>query len=353
MTSSGTYGTTSIEIADIMDHVMRRVGLNPGLLSAEIIITIKNNLFMFLSTLSNRGINLWKINRPIIGVYPGETDYTLPVGTLDVLEALHRTPQQLSGIITSSAGGTVGNLTDQNITTACTQSAPNGNFQWDFGAGSTQNVPLVGLLPSGNPTLNLVCETSPDGITWTTGKALGSVAYVDNQWTWFEIDPATPTEFFRIRETAGGTMAFREIFLSNTWSEISMYRMNRTDYAMLPNKKTPGRPLQFWLDRQITPVMRVWQNPTTAFAFTCIALFLHQQIQDVGAIGNTLDIPQRAYDSVIANIAYMSILDIPGADVTRYPILKDQAQYTLAMMEAEELDRGPTNIHPNIQPYTM
>jgi hypothetical protein len=353
MTSSGTYGATTIEVADIMDHVMRRVGLNPGLLSAEIIITIKNNLFMFLSTLSNRGINLWKINRPIIGVYPGETDYTLPVGTLDVLESLHRTPQQLSGTVTSSAGGTVGNLTDQNTATACAQSAPNGNFRWDFGVGSTQNVPLVGLLPSGNQTLNLVCETSPDGVTWTTSKTLGSVAYVDNQWTWFEIDPATPTQFFRIRETAGGTMVFREIFLSNTWSEISMYRMNRTDYAMLPNKKTPGRPLQFWLDRQITPVMRVWQNPTAAFAFTCIALFLHQQIQDVGAIGNTLDIPQRWYDSVIANIAFMSILDIPGADMTRYPILKDQAGLAMTMADAEERDASPTNWHPNIQPYTM
>lgn len=350
MTTSGTTGQTTIQVAQIMDHVMRRVGKTPADLGVEVVNTISDNLFMFLSTLSNRGINMWKVVRSLLPVYVGQKEYVLDAGTLDVLEALRRLPQQLTGTVTSSGGGTVGNLTDQDITTVCTQGSPNGNFQWDFGSGVTTQVEMVGILPNGNQTLNLVCEVSSDSITWINVKSLGSTAYLDGVWSWFEIDPAPAYEFFRIRETGGGTMSMREIFLSNNWSEISMYRMNRYDYAMLPFKETPGAPLQFWLDRQITPHMLVWQVPTTTFQ--CISLFTHRQIQDVGAISNTLDIPQRWYDAVIANTAFMSILDIPGADLKRYDMLKDQATYTMTMAEAEERDSGPSNLLPNIGVYT-
>lgn len=303
---------------------------------------------MLLSTLSNRGINMWKVYRTLIGVYPGQKEYTLDPGILDILEALLRTPQQLSGTVTSSAGGTIANLTDQDTTTACTQSAPNGNFQWDL--TSAVGVPMVGLLPNGNQTLSLVCEVSSNGSAWTTVKTLSSTAYLDGVWSWFEIDPALAMRYFRIRETAGGTMSFREIYLSNNWSEISMWRMNRTDYAMLPFKNTPGDPLQFWLDRQSTPKLVVWQVPTSAFQ--CISLFAHQEIQDVGAISNTLDIPQRWYDAVVTGVAFASILDIPGAELQRYPFLKEQAGMAMITAESEERDASPTNWLPNISSYT-
>jgi hypothetical protein len=131
-----------------------------------------------------------------------------------------------------------------------------------------------------------------------------------------------------------------------------MYRMNRDDYASLPYKKTPGAsPLQFWLDRQRdAPTMVLWPTPSTTFMV--VSLFSHMQIQDVGAMSNTVDIPQRWYDAVLSNLAWASLLEVPGADMARAPILEKQAMTSMIAAEAEERDSSPSNLRPNIAPYT-
>lgn len=348
MTTSGTTGQTTIEVADIIDHAARRCGVMPSMMSPENVQLLKNNLFMLLSNLSNRGINLWKIERSLLGIYPGQASYSLSVGTLDVLEALYRTPQRLSATVTSSAGGTTANAVDGDVTTVLTQGSPGGNVQFDF--GTPQNVYLVGLLPSGAQTLNLVFEASSNASTWVTTKTVGSYVYSDNIWQWYEIDPAPAYRYFRVRETSTGTIVMREIYVAQTWTEITIARMNRDDYSSLPNKKAPGTPLQYWFDRALTPTVNVWQVPTTTFAL--ISLFLHKYIEDVGQLSNTLDIPQRCMNALVANLAFNSVLELPGADVKRYDALKDQAMTTMRDWEAEERDASDTNWTANIRPYT-
>ena len=41
----------------------------------------------------------------------------------------------------------------------------------------------------------------------------------------------------------------------------SMERISRDTYLAIPNKSTTGRPTQFFLDRQITPNLKIWPLP--------------------------------------------------------------------------------------------
>lgn len=129
-----------------------------------------------------------------------------------------------------------------------------------------------------------------------------------------------------------------------------MYRMNRDDYASLSFRKSRGSPREFWFDRATQPKMIVW--PTPEDDFSLVSLYAHMQIEDIGDLSNTVDIPQRWYEAFVANVAFSAILDLPGADLKRYDMLKDQANITMTAAEAEERDASPTNWIPNISAYT-
>jgi hypothetical protein len=349
-TTSGTVGQTQIEVAAMIEHIGRRCGITTDRITPEIIATVKNVIFMFCTSLSNRGINLWRVQRGLFGINPGQATYIMPAGTLDIISANYRVPQRLGGTITSSAGGTVANLADGDRDTVCTQSSSGGNLQWQFTTETMVN--LVGLLSAATTTNTLIFEVSDDGAAWTAVRTPGATDMVDQKWKWFNIEPAKSALYFRVRETSSGTLSLREVTLSSSWSETQMYRMSRDEFINIPNKRSAGEPRQYWHDRQSAAQMLLWPTPDEGASMNVISLWSHMQVQDIGAISNILDIPQRWYDAVVANCAFMAILDIPGADLNRYDKLKDQALLTLTVAEAEERDNTPTEWLPNISGYT-
>ena len=44
-------------------------------------------------------------------------------------------------------------------------------------------------------------------------------------------------------------------------TDFSMSRISRDAYLSTPSKTTTGRPTQFFLDRQITPNLKIWPTP--------------------------------------------------------------------------------------------
>ena len=52
-------------------------------------------------------------------------------------------------------------------------------------------------------------------------------------------------------------------------SDLAIGRLSVGDYSAIPSKDTTGRPVNFYVDRQITPTVTVWPVPpaTTAVAW--------------------------------------------------------------------------------------
>lgn len=354
MATSGTVSTTVVQVDDLIATAVRRCGALPVQVAFEQQLSLARTLFYILTNLANRSITLWEIKRILVPLYPGQARYDMPNGTVDIKNALWRNPSRVSPVVvTSDSGGTVAFAVDSDVATVFSQVAINGSLQFDAGAGNTMMITLLGLLPGLTQTLNLVLEVSDDGLTWVQVTALGAVNYVDGEWVWTDIDPALQARFFRVRETAGGTLNFREVFVCQNWTDLTMARLNRDTYASLPQKTLLStQPLQYWLDKQNTPVMVVWPMPQNTFSL--MSLFLRQYVQDVGALSNTLDVPQRWLPYIQAELSRRTFFELPKdmIDPARKQDLQMDAENEWNLAESEERDNSPVNIAPNIRGYT-
>ena len=356
MAYSGTVGQTVVSVQKFIDQGARLSGKLAEELTVEQVQASKQALFFTLSNLINQGINYWCISKKVYGLKPDQYEYLLPLGGVDVLNALYRTMNRPSGSYTTSAGGTVSNVADNDIDTYCQQTSANGNISVDFGTDNPVYAGSIGLMPyvsgGGSATWTLTLEYSVDGITWNTLDDLGTMVVTDNVWVWTDIDPGQTVQYYRMRAYNGTTLALREFFVGNDSREITMSRLNRDDYTNLPNKNfTANQPYQFWFDRTIPrPTIYLW--PTPSDPFIQMTVWYSRQIMDVGDLNGELEIPQRWYEAIQFMLSHRMSLQLPGVDLARVQYLEGQAKEHLNMAEQEERDKSPIYFAPNISVYT-
>lgn len=339
---------------------MKACGLSVAEMTPENWVTARNNLYFYLSALANDGLQLWTLEKYIIGLVPGQRIYPLDTGAVDVMNACYRTVGIPSdGTPASSAGGTASYAFDGDIDLSCTQTSSNGNISYDFGAGITYTPVMFGVLPNGDATYNLVYEYSDDGITYTTLYAPGSLDYTDLVWILNDVDVSSAHRFWRVRETGGATLNLREVMFGSNPTDINIARVSNDVYANMPNKFQAGNlPLQYWVDRQVTvPKLNVWPIPNTCL--NQIVTYRRRHIQDVGTLTNTLEIPQRWIDAIVKGLSERLVLRLDVSDpgkrmelFQRQPILKQEAGDAWMRASMEERDASPIDIMPIMQPYT-
>ena len=356
MAYSGTVGQTVISVQTLIDHGARRCGKLAEELTSEQILSAKQSLYFLLSHIANLGINYWCINKKVFGLKADQYIYTMPLGTIDVLNVLYRTMNRPTGQYTSSAGGVVALAYDNDVETYCQQTSSNGNIAVDYGTGNPIYAGSIGILPyisgGGSATWSLTLEYSVDGITWNTLDDLGAIEVTDNQWVWTDIDPGQSVQYYRVRAYGGTTLALREFYVGNNARLIQMSRLNRDDYTNLPNQNfTANQPYQFWFDRTIPqPTIYLWPVPSDPFIQ--MTVWYSRQIMDVGALSGELEIPQRWYEAVLFMLAHRMSLELPQVAVDRITYLEKQAEKFLMEAEQEERDKSPIYFAPNISVYT-
>jgi hypothetical protein len=356
MAYSGTVGTTVIQVQTLIDHGARRCGKLAEELTSEQILSAKESLFFLLSNLINIGIQYWAIDKKVYGLKADQYIYKLPIGGNDVLQALYRrmsrpTPNSTGGYA-SSAGGIVGNAFDSNTDTICTQTSTNGNISIDYGTDNPVYVGSIGILPGVSATVDSVLEYSADGITWSTLYDIGSVAWVNDEWQWYDIDPGQTVQFYRLRARNGSTLIVRELFFGNNSTEITMARLNRDDYTNLPNKNfTANQPFQYWFNRTI-PQAEIYLWPVPSDPFVQMTVWYSRQVMDVGSLSGELEIPQRWFLAIQSMLAHQMSLELPAVDLARIQYLEGQAEKYLGLAEVEERDKSPIYFAPNISVYT-
>ena len=93
-----------------------------------------------------------------------------------------------------------------------------------------------------------------------------------------------------------------EMVLRRDGTDYEVERISRGDYLNFPNKTDQGRPSQFFLNRQIQPVITLWQAPENST--DQLIYYYVQRIQDADALVNTTDMPFRFYPCMVAGLAY-------------------------------------------------
>jgi hypothetical protein len=89
---------------------------------------------------------------------------------------------------------------------------------------------------------------------------------------------------------------------SNT-QDISLTKIDRSAYAALPNKLATGQPSQYFVDRQTTPKIYVYQAPDLN-TYTTLKFYTINRIEDAGAFTNTADVAYRFLPCMCSGLAY-------------------------------------------------
>jgi hypothetical protein len=175
---------------------------------------------------------------------------------------------------------------------------------------------------------------------------------VSGQWLWYDIDPGQTCQYYRMRETGGGTLSVAEFFVGNNSTEITMARLNRDDYTNLPNKNfTANQPFQFWLNRTI-PQATITLWPTPSDSFVQMVVWYSRQVMDVGDLYGELEIPQYFFQAIQCMLAHQMSQILPGVALDKIQYLEGQADKYFTMAENENRDKSPIYFAPNISVYT-
>ena len=180
MATSGTVAFRP-DVEEIVTEAFERVGIDEQTRTGYQSLAARRSLNLLFSEWANRGINYWAVQNNTLSLTSGTTTYTLPVGTIDLIDVV-------------------------------------------------------------------------------------------------------------VRETVGGTT-----------SDTVVNRISIEDYNQLPNKASTGRPSQYMLDKQYTPVVYVWQVPDTD-SYSLVYWSINQ-LEDVTAGNQDADIPYRWSDCICAGLA--------------------------------------------------
>ena len=131
-------------------------------------------------------------------------------------------------------------------------------------------------------------------------------------------------------------------------TNYNVTRVSRSEFLSIPNKTTSGRPPQFFLDRQITPNLKLWplpENSTDVLYYDALT-----RIQDADTMQNTIEVPFRFYPCLTAGLAYyLSIKKAPD----RIQLLKAIYEEEFDRAAAEDRDRYSFTITPTLDYYKV
>ena len=131
-------------------------------------------------------------------------------------------------------------------------------------------------------------------------------------------------------------------------NDLAMSKISRDTYLNIPTKSTQSRPTQFFIDRQVTPVIKIWptpENSTDVLHYDALT-----RIDDADTFVDTLDVPFRFYPCLAAGLAYYIAIKKAPDRVTMLKAMYDEEFF---IAQSEDRDRASFSVSPNLQFYRV
>lgn len=137
-------------------------------------------------------------------------------------------------------------------------------------------------------------------------------------------------------------------------TDINITRISSSTYVSIPNKNATGRPIQIWINRRtgatdsagqiVKPQFTVWPKPDNSTTWTLYYTRLRRMFDPGNGI-NGQDIPFRFLPCMVAGLAYMLSMKVPGAEV-RTAILKAQYDEAWDLAAGEDREKAAVRFVP-------
>lgn len=334
VSNTGIISTTAYTTRLVIDRAYGALGLTPQQIVGEKIQIALDLLSLVLTDLVNTANPLWCLEKILVPLVQGQKAYQMPVGTNDVNRAFYRTMF--------------------NITPASPTITPSA-YTFNFGTGLGTFVFSWQIVWNG-PPVPVIFQSSPDGVNWTQVYATTNLNYTWGSSTqWYDMMNTNAAQYWRVIPQVvvpANTLSIASASLYNVPNDIMMYRMNKDDYWNMTNKGFQGRPLQYWVDRQLTPTMLLWPQPDALAQQNLMVVYRQRLIMDVGSLQQVIEVPTRWFYTIIFALANELAPVTPEAKPDRIAMVAQRAPARLLNAWTEEQDKSPVKFNINLRAYT-
>ena len=276
------------DVAEYIEEAFERCGIE--LRTGYDARTARRSLNLLFADWANRGLNLWTVAEVTQTVASGVTEYPLGTITLTVAASGSFT---IGETITGGTSAVTASVITKPTATTMTITVPSGTF------------------------------TASETITGSSSAATTTVSSVPSL------------------ENVQSSVDILSAVVRRDSTDISINRIGRDDYLRIPDKTTTGRAIQYYVDRLITPVYRIWPAPednTDQIIYDRIV-----RIDDADASVNTVEVPWRFYPCLAAGLAYyLAMKRAPE----RVQLLKAVYEEEFLRAATEDQDRVPLTLVP-------
>ena len=292
MTTSGSTGF-SPEFTEIAEEAWERAGRE--MRTGYDLRTARRSMNLMTIEWQNRGINMWTIDQGTITLTAGVNTYALPVDTIDLLEHVIRTGQNVSS--------TQADLTITRISVSTYATIPNKLQQARPIQVWIQR--LSGQASPANATLSSTINATTTTITLSSTASLPSAGFV-------RIDSEDILYQWLDGNSLGGVVR------GQNGTTAASHTAGATIYN--PN----------------LPAVTVWPTPDNSTTYQFV-YWRMRRVQDAGAGIQTADMNFRFLPCLVAGLAYYIAMKQPEL-VSRVDMLKMayEEQFNLAAGEDRE-----------------
>jgi hypothetical protein len=271
---------------------------------------------MLMLGLASEGLNLWCVETHYVGFNANQATYQAPAGTIDVLNAIYSQATRTTGVDVTDA---------TSVTTTLASSTTVSRIGVKFSV-----VPASGTLT----ITGLAAQTRTD---WAA-----------NTWYWFNLDPTVTGTVFAATFSVAAT--FSEFYLASGIYDLPLTQWNRDTWSTINNKAQQGRPSTcYYYEKLLTPQVTLWPRPNNQYDH--LTLFTHRQIQDVGSLTQSIEIPQRWFEAICWQLAVRIAFECEFVDPALIGNITAMADRTLGEVEMGESDGAPIYLQPAIAVY--
>ena len=291
MTTSGVANFT-LDLTEIVEEAYERTGSE--LRTGYDMRTARRSLNLLFADWANRGVNMWTFEQGSITLVPGLPTYPVPLDTVDMLEHVIRTGQ---GTVATQADLTITRISVSTYATIPNKLQQARPIQLWFQR-------LDGSTTAAITTLSATITATDTTITVASAANLPSAGFI--------------------------LIGTETIYFGYATGNI-LYNCVRAQNGTTAAAHTAGDAVSM----QNLPSVTVWPTPDDSQTYTLV-YWRMRRIDDAGNGVNTMDVPFRFLNCLVAGLAYYLALKVPNA-INRLDILK--AQYDEAWELASTEDR--------------
>jgi hypothetical protein len=307
-----TSGASSfnLQLDDLVEEAFERAG--GELRTGYDLRTARRSLNIMFADWANRGINMWTIEQGEITLVQGQNTYALPDDTVDLIEQVIRTGNNVAS--------TQADLTITRISVSTYATIPN-KIQ--------QARPIQVWVQRFNG------QNSPISATLTTTITATSTEIVLN-----DVTGLPAAGFIKIDDEI---INYGYITQNTNARSGTLYNCFRGQQDTIAAAHTAAATV-YWAQ---VPAVTVWPTPDSAQQYTFVYWRL-RRTQDAGGGVNVMDVPFRFIPCLAAGLSYYLALKIAGG-AERLPILKQQYDEAWELAATEDREKAAVRFVPRQQ----